>query len=225
MSEWKLMVGVMISFKTMTGVASRWASVWPKREELAEIFVEHPRAFNTLHYADYDNNSLLFHWLNAIDWGGKHLHAIQLDMIWPDPYMVRKLREARPETKVVLQVNANALSEIEDKPTFLIQELARYGDSVDYVLLDKSHGKGLGMDAEGLLPFAMAITENLPNMGIAVAGGLGPTTMDLVLPIVREFPKVSIDAQGRLRPSGNAMDPIDWAMADEYLIRAFEVFS
>lgn len=225
MSDWKLMVGVMMSFKTMTGLPSKWASAWPKKEDVASIFGEHPRAFNTLHYADYDSVSLLSDWFEAVDWGGKNLHALQLDMVWPDPYMVRLFRQARPETQVVLQVNANALGQMNDQPTLVIQQLARYGESVDYALLDKSHGRGVGMDAEGLLPFLMAIAENLPSMGLAVAGGLGPETMHLVGPIVQEFPTVSIDAQGRLRPNGNAMDPIDWDMADKYLTEAVRIFS
>lgn len=225
MSERKLMVGVMMSWKTMTGVASKWASVWPKKEEVASIFVEHPRAFNTLHYADYDDNTYLEHLLDAVRYGGKNLHALQLDMVWPRSGLIRLLRGMHPNLKIVLQINAKALEQVDNKPTLVIQQLARYGESVDYALLDKSHGKGLGMDAEGLLPFVMAIAENLPNMGIAIAGGLGPNTMDLVLPIVREFPNVSIDAQGKLRASGNAMDPIDWNMADRYLERAVEIFS
>lgn len=224
-SDRKLMIGVMMSRKTITGIQSKWASVWPKKEEVASIFVDHPRAFNTLHYADYDDNTYFEHLLEAVRWGGKNLHALQLDMVWPRFGMIRLLREIHPDLKIVLQVNANALAQMDDKPIIVVQQLARYGDSVDYVLLDKSHGKGLGMDAEGLLPFAMAIAEDLPNMGIAVAGGLGPETMDLVIPIVREFPNVSIDAQGRLRPSGNAMDPIDWNMADKYLVEAVRVFS
>lgn len=225
MSDWKLMIGVMMSFKTMTGVQSKWASVWPKKEEVASIFVEHPRAFNTLHYADYDDNTYLEHLLEAVRWGGRNLHALQLDMVWPGSGMIGLLRETYPDLKIILQINAKALAQMDDKPTLVIKQLARYGRSVDYVLLDKSHGKGVGMDAEGLLPFAMAIAENLPDIGLAVAGGLGPDTMHLVGPIVQEFPSVSIDAQGKLRPSGNAMDPIDWDMANKYLVEAVRMFS
>jgi len=225
MSEWKLMIGVMMSFKTMMGIQSKWSSVWPKNNQVASIFVEHPRVFNTLHYADYDDVSVLKNLLNARNYGGSNLHAIQLDMVWPEPRMLGLFREKHPEIKIVLQINSNAMSQMEDKPTLVTQRLARYGQSVDYALLDKSHGKGVGMDAEGLLPFAMAIAENLPGIGLAVAGGLGPETMHLVGPIVQEFPTVSIDAQGRLRPSGNAMDPIDWDMANKYLVEAVKVFS
>jgi len=34
---------------------------------------------------------------------------------------------------------------------------------------------------------------------------------------------MSIDAQGQLRPSKSALDPIDWSMAEEYLIKALQV--
>jgi hypothetical protein len=42
--------------------------------------------------------------------------------------------------------------------------------------------------------------------------------------VVRKFPRVSIDAQGKLRPSGDAHDPIDWEMAAEYLKQALVMF-
>ena len=74
------------------------------------------------------------------------------------------------------------------------------------------------MDADELLPYLRAIATQFPWLQLAVAGGLG--RMSLVEPIVREFPDISIDAQGRLRPSGSALDPIDWGMAETYLREA-----
>jgi hypothetical protein len=224
MSDWKLMVGVMMSFKTMTGVTSRWAPVWPKKQTVQSIFKDHPRAFNTLHYADYDGVTVLDNLLEASNHGGCHLHAMQLDMIWPEPSLIEDFRAVRPNIQVVLQLNKNALALMDDDPQRVVEKLGGYNESVDYALLDKSHGKGLGMDAGALLPFIRAIAEHLPHIGLAVAGGLGPNTMHLVEPVVDEFPDVSIDAQGKLRPSGNAMDPIDWTMADSYLAKTIETF-
>jgi hypothetical protein len=60
-------------------------------------------------------------------------------------------------------------------------------------------------------------------MGLVVAGGLGPDSIDMVKPLVKVFPDISIDAQGKLRPSGSALDPIDWDMAGTYLARALEL--
>lgn len=221
----RLMVGVMMSFKTLTGEPSKWAAAWPKNEEVRDIFVRHPFVFNTLHYADYDSNTTLWHLLEAAKFGGPRLQAIQLDMIWPPDVIIKGLKRKFPDLKVVLQINTLALEAVENKPDLLIEWLRKYNGILDYVLLDKSHGKGLGMDAQGLLPFVRAISDHLPNLQIGVAGGLGPSTMDLVLPIVHEFPNVSIDAQGKLRPSGSALDPIDWEMAHEYLCEAVTIFS
>jgi len=50
-----------------------------------------------------------------------------------------------------------------------------------------------------------------------------PTSMNLLMPIVQEYHSISIDAQGKLRPSGSALDPIDWDMAETYLINALHL--
>ncbi|MFA5934800.1 MAG: hypothetical protein WC827_02885 [Candidatus Paceibacterota bacterium] len=41
---------------------------------------------------------------------------------------------------------------------------------------------------------------------------------------LNEFPDVSIDAEGKLRPSGSALDPVDWDMAEKYIIEALKLF-
>lgn len=221
----KLMVGVMMSFKTLNGEPSKWSAAWPKNEEVADIFVDHPAVMNTLHFADYDGNTTLWHLLQAAKFGGPRLHAIQLDMIWPPDVIVKGLRRKFPDVQVVLQINTKALEAVDNDPDTLVEWLKKYGDLLDYVLLDKSHGRGVGMDAQGLLPFVRAISDRLPKLEVGVAGGLGPSTMDLLLPVVHEFPNVNIDAQGKLRSSGNALDPIDWEMAHEYLREAVTIFS
>lgn len=221
----KLMVGVMMSFKTLTGLPSKWTRAWPGNEDVADIFIDHPAVLNTLHYADYDCNTSAWHLLEAAKFGGPRLQSIQLDMIWPPDVIIKGLRRGFPNLKIVLQINAMALEAVHNDPYVLIAWLKQYGKLLDCVLLDKSHGKGVGMDARGLLPFVTAIADRLPHLQIGVAGGLGPSTMDLVVPIVYELPTVSIDAQGKLRPSGNALDPIDWEMAHEYLREAVTIFS
>jgi len=225
MADWKLMIGVMMSFKTMIGIESRWASVWPKKEDVANIFVEHPRSFNTLHYADYAGLTNLTDLNSAARWGGTNLHALQLDMVWPSEKLVKAFRDANPGVQVVLQVNTNALSMMDDKPQLVVQKLKQYGNSVDCALLDKSHGKGIGLDAAGLLPFARSIIEKVPDMGLSVAGGLGPGTTHLAEPILEFFPYTGIDAQGRLRSGWNSMNPIEWDRADQFLVEAVAMYS
>lgn len=47
--------------------------------------------------------------------------------------------------------------------------------------------------------YLAAITEKFPDLGIGAAGGLSPTTLHLVGPLLKKFPKLSIDVEGRVR--------------------------
>ena len=225
-SERKLHVGVMMSHKTLHNVPNKWQNVFPPKEEIADIF-HALSVYNCLHYADYGNNADLWRSLaSAIRFGGLRMNALQLDMTWPDPAEVEKgIGTHCCRIEVIVQIGKRAFEEAGDTPQGVVERLSRYDGVIHRVLLDKSMGRGVGMDANGLMPFILAIREKFPKLGIGVAGGLGPNTLGLVEPLVREFPDLSIDAQGKLRPSGSILDPIDWNMAEAYLVKAIELFS
>lgn len=220
---YRLMVGVMMSFKTLTGLPTKWAEVFPPKEGIADIFIEHSLLFNALHYADYDDNTELSHLLEAVSFGGEHIQGLQLDMVWPDPGMVIAFRKEYPDVLLVLQVNGRALEIAHDDPMRVVSRLAEYGDSVDFVLLDKSMGQGLGMDAEALIPFAHAIR----SMGkrVAVAGGLGPDSLNLVEPLARAVDNLSIDAQSKVCDEGDAKNPLRPHLVHRYLDGALRLLS
>ncbi len=220
----RLMVGVMMSYKTLNGIPTKWTAAFPAKETIKDIFISHPLAFNTLHYADYEGFDVARSIERAASFGGPNMHAIQLDMIWPDPRFILDFRERHPWIQIIIQGNSNAMDVVDNNPIKFVNRLHEYSDTIDYVLLDKSMGKGLGMNAYALLPFARVISKCIPSLGIAVAGGLGPDTLNLLDPLLPEFPNLSIDAQGKLRPSGSALDPIDWRMAELYLQRALQKF-
>lgn len=220
----QLMVGVMMSYKTLNGLPTKWTGVFPKNEAVWPIFVPDPLTLNTLHYADYDGTDVAASLEKAAAFGGPWMSALQLDMVWPDPEAIQAFHARHPDVRVILQANTNALDGVGNDPDAFLKRLEGYGPAVDDVLLDKSMGKGLGMDAAALRPFAAALAKYRPDLGIAAAGGLGPDTLHLVEPLVAEFPDISLDAQGKLRPSGNALDPVDWAMARTYLERAVAMF-
>jgi hypothetical protein len=179
---------------------------------------------NCLHYADYEGIDIFQSLRRAIEFGGVGINALQLDMVWPDPVDVaRAINSSQQSLEVILQVGKNAIEQSHNNPEIVVKRLKDYKDIAHYILLDKSMGQELGMDAVELIPFVKAITEAFPNFGIVVAGGLGPESVGLVAPLVEEFPNISIDAQGRLCPSGSALDPIDWGMAETYLAKALEL--
>ncbi len=219
-----LMVGIMMSRKTLNGLPTKWADVWPDKDELSSIFIDHYNVLNTLHYADYDGIDVLANLIRATGFGGFDLDAVQLDMIWPPVEDIMIFSDARQDLRVILQINGRSLEQAGDDPAEVVRRLEEYSGALDCVLLDKSMGRGLGMDAQALLPYLRALRDAMPDLHLAVAGGLGPDTLQLVEPIVDEFPDISIDAQGQLRKSGDSRDPIDWHRARLYIQRAMQMF-
>ena len=213
----RVMLGVMTSHKRLHGLPTKWSVIYPPPEEIASIFVRHPLAMNTVHYADYDGIDEEDSIEMATRFGGPLMDAIQLDMVWPDPAVLHRYRLRWPQVEVVLQVGTRALAEVGNDPRLFADEMRRYGNSLDYVLLDKSGGNGRGLVAEELLPFVLATQRELSELGIAVAGGLGPDTLDLIDPILAVRPSVSVDAQGRLRASGNSLEPMEWDRARRFV--------
>lgn len=228
-SRRKLHVGVMMSYKTLWNMQTKWSQAFSPKETIRDIF--HPIStdagryiYNCLHYADYEDMTGTVDLAKAFQYAGPFMDAIQLDMPWPDHEMIdTAIRFTGNNPEVILQVGKRSIEEADNDPNNVVERLKAYDGIIHRVLLDKSMGKGLGMDAEGLLPYARAIKKAFPHLGLVVAGGLGPNTMHLVHPLVEEFPDISIDAQGKLRASGNALDPIDWDMAEEYLVAASKI--
>ncbi|NCN07922.1 hypothetical protein GW933_04560 [Candidatus Falkowbacteria bacterium] len=223
---YQLGVGVMMSYKTLHGLASRFDGVFPPKESVAEIFTTHPLAYNVLHYADYQGIDILDSLIQVVNFSGPNLRAIQLDMIWPNSDDIREFKKLYPHINVIIQINSHALNLVDCDPLKLVTKLQDYGDdTIDGVLLDMSMGRGLPMSWLKLLPYLAAINNSCPDIQLIVAGGLGPQSLHLVEPLIKCFvPKIGIDAQGKLRPSGSYLEPINWEMAKEYLILAVKMF-
>lgn len=223
----RLHVGVMMSYKTLNGHPTKWAGVFPTRDEIRGVFganVPSGQVMNCLHYADGKNIEVCKSLVKALDVSGECTNALQLDMTWPDPaFVLEAVKASGLDLEVILQIGGPAFAEICDSPELLVQRLEKYQGVIQHVLLDRSMGRGLPLDAQELLRYAVAIREKFPRLGIAVAGGLGPDTVMAIDPIVREIPDLSIDAQGKLRPNGNAMFPIDWNLAYLYVQDAAKV--
>jgi hypothetical protein len=209
----KVMIGVMAGHFTMRPEAEYGEgqrAVFPRKEELANGFIDDPDVFNTIHFADLyrpKEVQTLFEDLElVVDAGGEYLHAIQLDVTWPDIDDIDRFKDKYPDIAVVLQLGKSAFEMVDHEPQKMVDELDKYGDSIDYVLLDLSMGKGKAMEADALLASLRLIRQELPGLGLAVAGGLGPDSIHLLEPVAREFPDVSIDAQGRLK---HADAPVD----------------
>ncbi|MBI4948097.1 hypothetical protein HY844_00870 [Candidatus Berkelbacteria bacterium] len=217
-----LHIGVMMSFKTLNGIETKWTKAFPPKESIQEIFrPTDKKVYYCLHYADYNDDTKPDDIARAIEYAGRNVNGLQLDMPWPDPGIIAKANDL----EVILQIGKVAIERANNDPAMVIRRLGRYEGIIHRILLDKSMGQGVPMDANELIPFAQAIKDRFPQLGIVAAGGLGPDTVNLVEPLAARFPDISIDAQGKLRPSGSALDPIDWEMAGDYLAKALRLLS
>jgi len=219
-----LMVGVMMSHSTLRGIPTKWAEVWPQKELVGDLFLRelNPFVLNTLHYADFKQRTTHDDLTEAISWADMRggLHAVQLDMPWPDLKVV-----GMREFHMILQVGTVAINACDNDRNAVVSKIGEYKDAVEVILLDLSGGKGIPLDAKLLAEYIRDIKNRYDNhFIIAVAGGLGPDTMHLIESIVEEFPDISIDAQGKLRFSGNALDPVDWKLAENYVRKAAAMF-
>lgn len=222
-------VGVMMSYKTLHGLPTKWSKSFPKNKDISSIFMYKEGVFNVLHYADQNNDSRWKDFWYGLRHAGPNVHAIQFDMTWPDPndvyHVISGMKEEGVLIKVIMQVGRKAFLQAGNTPKGVIENLSEYyyRNCLDYVLLDKSMGEGKILNPHELIPFIDVIYQKWPNIKIVVAGGLGPETVSVAEPILERYP-VSLCAQSRLRPSLNALDPIDWSMAQEYWKKADALF-
>lgn len=217
-------------------------SEFPDRDKMAEGFIDDPDVFNTVHYADLyspdgpwkggESPDVFKNLELVVKYGGENLHAIQLDVTWPSPDELKKFKAKYPDIAIILQVGRFGFGEIDGDPHKLVDRMREYGDSVDYILLDMSMGMGKGMEANWMLPILRTVRDQLPELGLAVAGGLGPDSVDLLAPIAVEFPDISIDAQGNLKRKDAprdewghliATEPVDAVRTAEYIRKSCAV--
>ncbi|OGC58182.1 hypothetical protein A3A70_00405 [candidate division WWE3 bacterium RIFCSPLOWO2_01_FULL_42_11] len=217
-----LMVGVLVSSKTLRGVPNKWPNRFPAVGNVAGIFPSHPQALNLIHYSTDDKASLHDQLVELVQLGGANLHGFQLNIAWPMPGAVRHFREAFPHLKLVLQVGWHAFEMVHHSPKLLAERVLYYGDSIDYVLLDPSGGLGKPLDVSKARGYLTALVTQMGFAQLAVAGGLGPDTLSLVEPLVKEFSELSIDAEGRLR---DADDHLLLEACHVYVAKALGIFA
>lgn len=217
----RLHVGAMMSYKTFHGIPTEtgWENIWLSSEGLQQLFVPDDEVFNVLHWADYAPvpETSAQDLVNACKSCGPGLTGLQLDMIWPDFEMIMDVKNSLPDTAIILQVSKVAIKSIEALELSLEYKLCSYKSRVDYILLDYGMGKGTPFVLKEILELITISRKCFPESAIAVGGGLGPTTLFNLDPILEKYKDISWDAQGKLRKSGSATDPLDIKMMCAYL--------
>lgn len=223
----KLMVGVLVSSKTLEGIPTRWPNRFPPIDNVPTIFSSSGRTFNTIHYCPGEGHLLpgpLIDWVDRWVAAGL-LDGIQFNACWPNCHEIEQAHELlreKMDLKIILQIGQQAFEEADQSPTEIVNRLTDwYGGLIDGVLLDLSGGYGQELDPDYLRPFLAAIHHERLALDLGIAGGLWAENLHLIEPLLEESPDLSIDAEGRLRDDG---DHLDLAKASAYVSVALELF-
>jgi phosphoribosylanthranilate isomerase len=220
----KLMVGVLVSSKTLAGQTNKYPNRYPKVERIAEIFQDHPAALNLIHYNTDEPETLSKQLRYIVEYSGLNLHGFQLNVVWPSVAEIEHFH-AKTDRKyrLVLQVGAKAMMKCDSVNRTITSSIARYKDLVDDILIDPSGGKGQSFNPEAALYLLREIKERDFDINLGIAGGLGPDRMMLIEPLLDEFPDLNIDAEGRLRTEQD--DDLDVEIMCAYLTQAQQWFA
>jgi len=163
-----------------------------------------------------------------LDRGQPWLQAIQFDsMPWhANNEMWEFLEQVKQrDIQVFLQAHKGVMKTLGPKST--VKMLKHYGDIVDYVLFDSSHGTGTRLNVDELEPFVAEAYDklDLTKTGVAIAGGLNGQIIRQELPyFVDKYPDLSWDAEGQLHPVGfDGKRPLDMGVTRAYLQASAEV--
>ncbi|MBI3627473.1 MAG: hypothetical protein HY220_01855 [Candidatus Sungbacteria bacterium] len=195
-----LMSGVLASSKTLVGLTNKWPGRYPKVEDIKSIFTAHLNMVNLIHYNTDNEMGALGDLVRLHELAGPHLHGFQLNMAWPETRLLDDYRRAFGwEPRIVLQIGRRAMGEMNHDPREVSDRLEDYAGVVDDVLIDPSGGKGEPFNTESARMFLRAIAERGWDLGLGIAGGLDAQSIQLLEPLLEEFPGLSIDAESRLR--------------------------
>jgi|SRR3989338_5699234 len=218
-----LMVGILVSSKTLVGHTNPWLpNRYPKRECINILTSStHPRAFNLIHYHTDEPSTLADQLAMAVELSSPQLHGFQLNVRWPDPGQIKKFYQTvGANYHIVLQVGSGAFKDIDHSPAKLARKVAEYRDLIDYVLLDPSGGKGIPLNPEMLEQYIVQLDTTVHEIFYGVAGGLDFSNLDLIAPLAKHFPILSIDAEGKLR-TPQPRDQLEMGAVRRYIQSAF----
>lgn len=198
--ERDFMVGVLASAKTLTGKPHiKFPNRYPTLQEIPDLFFDDSRVLNLLHYGTRDPSTLLEDLIRLTKTSGKNMHGFQLNAIWPSLKTIKEYKKLYPKNQIVLQIGSQALKEINDSSEELVSKVKEYDRVVEYLLLDPSGGKRISLDPNIMRGYLDSLTQANLSINIGIAGGLCAETLGSIELLLRDFPGLSIDAEGCLR--------------------------
>ena len=193
-------VAFLSSYKTINDEETK-NKRFPKKEMLAELLEVDSKVLKAVHYNTRELSDLPKQINKAT--GNGYFDLIQLNIVWPDPRDVRKIKESRERTGIILQVSNESMKGLTVRE--IANKILLYL-GVDHVLIDPSRGRGIDFDIEHSAALYSAIKEVRPAISIGFAGGLcGDNVEQITKALVKRLGTTdfSTDAEGKLRDKIN----------------------
>ncbi len=195
------MIGYLVSQKTMLGQDGNRR--YPKFEYLKSLLDHaHNRALTMIHYNTQDRITLVSQVEELFGglYEGGLCRALQLNIVWPAQEHVKEIKDLFPEMEIVFQASAKSMKGLSQKE--FVDAVRGYEDSISYVLIDPSGGRGQEFDMGNSLALYQEIATRLPYLTVGFAGGLNwNNTSDKVRSLIEKIgtEDFCIDAEGGLR--------------------------
>jgi hypothetical protein len=222
-----LMVGVLASNKTFEGLVHDWFRRYPKASELGDVFIQHPRVLNLIHYNTDNQEGLARQLEHVFRLAVPFISGFQLNLKWPDPTELRtflRKERMREQMRMVLQIGGGAMKHCAFDPALIADRVLMYKDVITDVLVDASGGTGKAFDAKVVMPILEAIEARRLDVGLGLAGGISPSTLELLEPIARQFPAINIDIERGVRDDADGGGNLIVAQAVDYVRGAQSMF-
>ena len=131
----RLMAGVLMSSKTLAGQQNKWPGRYPRKEAVADIFVDDPRVLNLIHYSTNHPETLSSQLMEITELAGPHCDGFQLNITWPPISEIKAYWEANPEKFLLLQLKCRAITQVKSMER-LAELVGAYLPMINAVLID-----------------------------------------------------------------------------------------
>lgn len=213
----RVMIGGLASYKGLAWGKVADTNQYVNPREFKHVLIPDRQFFNVLHYNSRSKGltAQIERLLDLVEIAD----GVQLNIPWPDPDLLRRLRE-RYYTEVILQVSTEAAAMLGHEPGRIVAKLSEYEGLIDYALLDPSGGCGKSLDLAYITPILEACVTSRIDVGWGVAGGLGAGRLSALETLLDIYPKLSWDAQAKLRTTDG--QKLDLAACRQYLLEGVE---
>lgn len=208
--NYKLMVGVLASAKTIRGGEAPFQNRYPVMRKIPTIFPISDQTLGLIHFST-NYPAYLYRDMQILAEHCAHnpgFHGFQLNVDWPDVDQLKRWKnESLVGRTLVLAVTPKTMHAAGNTPEIVAELVAKsYLSLVDYILLDSSGGHGKPLDLLTTLNYLRAFAQVGITQNFVIAGGLYASNLVLASAIAQEFPGISIDAEGKLRNQNGHLD-------------------